>query len=115
MKYSAETRDIRIGLDRQGDVAVLSVADRGIGIARGDQQKIFDRFHRVAGGLVHDVRGSGLGLSIVDHVVRAHGGRVTVDSDPGRGSTFVVHLPLAVPAEAPGVARPAAGTGVARA
>ena len=115
MKYSAETRDIRIRLERQGDEAVLSVADRGIGIARGDQQKIFDRFHRLAGGLVHDVRGSGLGLSIVDHVVRAHGGRVTVDSDPGRGSTFVVHLPLAVPAEEPGVARPAAGTGVARA
>jgi len=115
VKFSKQRSVVTIRARVKGDVLVVTVIDRGIGIARGDQQKIFDRFHRVAGGLVHDVRGSGLGLSIVDHVVRAHGGRVTVDSDPGRGSTFVVHLPLAVPAEEPGVARPAAGTGVARA
>ncbi len=109
MKFSAETRDIRVRLDRGGREITLSVADRGVGIARGDQRKIFERFHRVATGLVHDVRGSGLGLSIVDHVVRSHGGRVTVDSEPGHGSIFTIHLPLAAPPAETEGPRPAAG------
>ena len=58
-----------------------------------EQEKIFDRFHRVSTGLVHEVRGSGLGLSIVRHIVQAHAGSVTVKSAPGRGSTFSVRLP----------------------
>ena len=73
----------------------IAVRDRGIGISRDEQQRIFERFHRVSTGLVHDVRGSGLGLSLVQHIVKAHGGRVTVDSKPGEGSTFTLHLPLA--------------------
>jgi signal transduction histidine kinase len=122
MKYSTDTRVIALRLDRADDGVVLSVADRGIGIASGDQRRIFERFHRVAGSLVHDIRGSGLGLSIVDHVVRAHGGRVTVDSEPGRGSTFAIHLPQARPVAGAGVTmdagavtgdRPATGAGPA--
>jgi signal transduction histidine kinase len=75
--------------------AHIAVSDRGIGIPRDEQQRIFERFHRVSTGLVHDVRGSGLGLSLVQHIMTAHGGRVTVDSRLGQGSTFTLHLPLA--------------------
>ena len=79
---------------REGGWVVISVTDHGIGIPRDEQQKIFDRFHRVGTGLVHDVKGSGLGLAIVRHIVEAHGGRVTVESRPGEGSTFSIHLPV---------------------
>jgi signal transduction histidine kinase len=94
VKYSGDARDIEVRLDRDGDFAVISVRDRGIGIARGEQRKIFERFHRVSTGLVHDVKGSGLGLSIVHHIVQAHRGRVAVESDPGAGSEFSVYLPV---------------------
>lgn len=102
VKYSADDRRIRVtvdlaaGADRHGagPWVRIAVADRGIGIERDEQARVFERFHRVANGLVHDVKGSGLGLALVDQVVRAHGGRVTVESELGRGSTFTVWLPL---------------------
>jgi signal transduction histidine kinase len=95
VKYSYETGDkeIRVGLRCDGDSIVVSVQDHGVGIPRDEQTKIFDRFHRVGTGLVHDVKGSGLGLSIVHHIVEAHDGRVTVESRVGEGSTFSMHLP----------------------
>ncbi len=95
IKYSNGGHRIGIGLSRRKDWVVLSVEDQGIGISRGEQTRIFDRFHRVGTGLVHDVKGTGLGLSIVQHVVRAHGGHVQVESSPGKGSTFSIHLPAA--------------------
>lgn len=94
VKYSGESKRIEVRLYRAKSEAVLEVEDKGIGIAPREQKKIFERFHRVGTGLVHDVKGSGLGLSIVHHVVRAHRGRVTVESEPGRGSTFAIRLPL---------------------
>jgi signal transduction histidine kinase len=93
VSYSGEARRIHVSIGRENGSIVVSVRDFGIGIPRDEQEKIFDRFHRVGTGLVHDVRGSGLGLSIVHHVAAAHGGRVTVESEPGRGSTFTIHLP----------------------
>lgn len=95
IKYSQDRKEIRVAIERQSASVVLSVQDFGIGIPRLEQEKIFDRFHRVSTGLVHDVRGSGLGLAIVRHIVDAHGGRVTVQSRRGAGSTFSIHLPLA--------------------
>jgi signal transduction histidine kinase len=94
VKYSPGPAPIRVSLRRDRGFLVLSVEDRGIGIARDEQQKIFDRFHRVGSSLVHDVKGSGLGLSIVHHIVQAHRGEVTVASEPGKGSTFSIRLPL---------------------
>jgi signal transduction histidine kinase len=118
VKYSGASREIAVRLAREGDEAVLSVTDRGIGIAREEQPRIFERFHRVSTGLVHDVKGSGLGLSIVHHIMQAHHGQVTVESEPGRGSTFALRMPfvrrggaLAGASEA-GLPRPGAGAAV---
>jgi signal transduction histidine kinase len=97
VKYSNGNKDITVSLRRQDESVVIAVTDRGIGIARDEQEKIFDRFHRVSTGLVHDVKGSGLGLAIVRHIVDAHGGRVTLESRPGEGSTFAIHLPVDAP------------------
>jgi signal transduction histidine kinase len=93
VKYSNGATEIDVKLSRRSHSVIISVADRGVGISRDEQKKIFDRFHRVGTGLVHDVKGSGLGLSIVTHIVKAHGGKVTVESEPGRGSSFKIHLP----------------------
>jgi signal transduction histidine kinase len=93
VKYSKEDRLVEIGAETGSRHVRIWVQDRGVGIAREEQDKIFDRFHRVGSSLVHDVRGNGLGLAIVRHVVRAHGGKVTVDSTLGQGSRFTIHLP----------------------
>ena len=78
---------------------MLWVQDFGIGISPDERERIFERFHRVGSSLVHDVKGFGIGLSIVSHVVHAHDGAVTVDSEPGAGSTFTIRLPLPPDAE----------------
>jgi signal transduction histidine kinase len=99
VKYSNGGREIHVTVRRptsdKGWV-VIAVRDQGVGIPRDEQEKIFDRFHRVSTGLVHDVKGSGLGLSIVRHIVEAHHGRVTVESRVGEGSTFSIWLPLEI-------------------
>ena len=73
---------------------VLTVADSGIGIPRGDLERIFERFYRVDQARSRDTGGTGLGLAIVRHVARAHGGEVTVESTEGQGSTFRLVLPV---------------------
>ena len=94
VKYSGSARRIEVELGRRDRHVTLSVRDFGVGISREEQKKVFDRFHRVGTGLVHDVKGSGLGLSIVNHVMQAHGGKVTLISEEGKGSKFTLHLPI---------------------
>jgi signal transduction histidine kinase len=94
IKYSNGGDLIKVKLERTDGEIRISVADRGIGIPKEEQQRIFERFHRVSTGLVHDVKGSGLGLALVQHIVQAHGGSVTVNSKVGEGSTFTIHLPI---------------------
>jgi signal transduction histidine kinase len=93
VKYSGSAREIVVRLEQEESSIRLTVTDHGIGIPREEQAKIFDKFYRVSTGLVHDVKGSGLGLALVKHIVEAHRGRVTVKSEPGRGSSFTIHLP----------------------
>jgi signal transduction histidine kinase len=97
LKYSDRERFLRVRLYETGGVIKLEVADHGIGIARSEQSKIFEKFYRTGDPLVHTTKGSGLGLSLVRHVAHAHGGEVSVDSTVGRGSTFTLSLPVAVP------------------
>ena len=98
VKYSNGDRWIGVELGHSGDQVTIAVSDHGIGIPRDELERIFERFHRVSTGLVHDVKGSGLGLPLVKHIVEAHGGSVTVRSEPGKGSTFTIHLPISGPA-----------------
>lgn len=94
IKYSLEERFIRLKLyHRDGDI-LLEVEDHGIGIDRGQQKRIFENFYRVSDPRVMNIRGSGLGLSLAKHIVEAHGGKITVDSQVGKGSMFTIHLPL---------------------
>lgn len=95
MKYSGQGRVVAMRLTRDGDHAVISVIDRGMGIPLAEQSKIFDKFYRITGADRERIPGTGLGLTLVDHIVTAHGGTVVVSSTPGEGSTFSVRLPFA--------------------
>ena len=106
LKYSPERKTIAVSVRREGDRVLVSVADRGIGIPKAEQKRIFEKFYRVESSLVHATKGSGLGLALVQHITEAHGGRVEVTSAPGEGSTFTLSLPVRGEA-APDEPRPA--------
>jgi signal transduction histidine kinase len=94
VKFSNGRKEIEVTVSTSADAMRIAVRDHGIGIHASEQKKIFEKFYRVGSGLVHDVKGSGLGLSIVQHVVKAHGGTVEVSSTPGAGTTFTIVLPF---------------------
>jgi signal transduction histidine kinase len=96
LKYSPSGAPVRLAASRQGDAVVVSVTDRGVGIAPEDLPRLFQRFHR--GRLTNRAEGLGLGLYIARTLIEAHGGRIWVDSSPGEGSTFSFTLPVAGPA-----------------
>jgi signal transduction histidine kinase len=97
IKYSGAERLVAIDARREGDRLALSVADRGVGIPPEEHGRIFEKFYRVGRSETQGRRGSGVGLALVRHVVEAHGGEVTVESVPGRGSRFTLLLPLGDP------------------
>ena len=94
LKYSQDRKFIGVNLYRDNGSVKLEVVDQGIGIPHDEHQKIFEKFYRVGDPLVHNTKGSGLGLSLVRHIVQAHGGQVSVDSTPGQGSKFTIALPV---------------------
>ncbi|HEX6716769.1 MAG TPA: HAMP domain-containing sensor histidine kinase [Pyrinomonadaceae bacterium] len=94
LKYSNNEKFLGVKLYRDQSVLKLEVSDRGIGIERHEQSRIFEKFYRTCDPLVHNTKGSGLGLSLVRHITQAHGGDVEVESTPGRGSKFTLSLPL---------------------
>lgn len=101
VKYSQDRKYIGVNLYRDNGSVKLEVVDHGIGIATHEQEKIFEKFYRVGDPLVHNTKGSGLGLALVRHIVQAHGGQVSVDSTPGEGSKFTISFPTnGRPAEA---------------
>jgi len=99
VKYSPEGGEIRLYASAVGDTVNIEVTDQGMGIDPSYQEAIFDRFFQVDGSTTRRVGGSGTGLYLLKHLVRAHGGTVSVESALGEGSTFTVHLPRNGPAE----------------
>ena len=95
VKYTPQGGAISLTLHRENNIAEIRVRDTGIGIGRDEQKKIFDRFYRVDKARSRAQGGVGLGLSIVEWTVHAHDGKITVESESGKGSTFIVRLPLA--------------------
>ena len=93
-KYSGRCRELCIILDRAGSDVRLQIADGGIGIEPSEQRRIFERFYRTPAA-ARETGGTGLGLALVRHFAESHGGDVTVESTPGRGSTFTLRLPAA--------------------
>jgi len=94
IKYNRPQGTVLVSARTEGPSAVVEVKDTGIGIAATEQQHIFDRFYRVDKSRSRSQGGSGLGLAIVRKIVEEHGGTVSVESNPGEGSTFRVALPL---------------------
>jgi signal transduction histidine kinase len=91
VKYSGENRELAVRLDAENGCVTFEVEDHGLGIAPAEQERIFKRFYRVSNG--SGKGGYGLGLFLVRHIMDAHGGRIEVDSEPGRGSRFRLMFP----------------------
>ncbi len=92
IKYSIEQAEVEIDAHRESETFVLSVRDKGIGIAKEKQAHVFDKFYRVPTGNQHNVKGYGLGLYYVKTMAERHNGTVKVESEPGKGSEFVIRI-----------------------
>ncbi|MEN8246899.1 MAG: ATP-binding protein [Thermodesulfobacteriota bacterium] len=93
VKYSNENRPVHVEATTENEAVIISIRDHGPGISKKHLPRLFERFYRVDKARSRDMGGTGLGLSIVKHIVNTHGGSITVDSTPGEGSTFTIHLP----------------------
>jgi two-component system phosphate regulon sensor histidine kinase PhoR len=94
IKYSINAPEIIVETKNIDKGIMLSVQDKGIGMSKSVQSKIFERFYRQNSGNIHDVKGFGLGLNYVRAIIDAHKGNVTVTSEPGKGSRFDIYLPF---------------------
>jgi two-component system heavy metal sensor histidine kinase CusS len=99
IRHTAEGGRVAVAIERQGaDAVCVRVTDTGIGIPAEEQERIFEPYHRVRAANGRGGAGAGLGLPLAREIARAHGGDLLVESEPGRGSTFRVRLPLDAPA-----------------
>jgi signal transduction histidine kinase len=92
VKYSGDSRVVSVGVDANGEVRIR-VRDEGFGIPAHELKRIFRKFSRGSAATEHGIKGTGIGLAMVKHIVDAHAGRIAVDSEPGRGTTFTLILP----------------------
>lgn len=93
IKYSEDGKHVGVGVSTSKSSVQISVADVGVGIPKDEQNRIFERFYRVDASRSRQTGGTGLGLSLVKHIVFSHGGEITLYSQPGVGSTFTISLP----------------------
>lgn len=94
VKYSADEPKINIFTENAGNYVVVKISDQGKGMSKSVQKKIFEQFYREPTGDIHDIKGHGLGLAYVKKIVEDHQGEITVESDKGTGSTFIIKIPL---------------------
>jgi signal transduction histidine kinase len=92
VKYSDEEKYILVKVRKDMTSALISVTDHGVGISKDELKKIFDKFYRVSTARTKETHGSGLGLTLSKHIIEAHGGTIEVESEVGKGSTFLVRL-----------------------
>ncbi|MFC2089046.1 sensor histidine kinase, partial [Calditrichota bacterium] len=88
IKYSNNDKKIFVSTGEENETVYVKIEDQGIGIKPENQKYIFDKFYRVSDGSTFSTKGSGLGLSLVQHIMDSHDGSVVVDSTPGKGSMF---------------------------
>jgi signal transduction histidine kinase len=101
VKFTPEGGSITVDAAQDGDDLVIRVTDTGVGIAAADREAVFDKFRQGANPLTREYQGTGLGLSIVRELCKLMGGDVSLESEPGRGSTFIVRVPYRVASRAP--------------
>jgi len=94
MKYSEDVKEVNISTGENNGYVYVEVKDKGVGISDENQKKVFDKFFRVTSGLVHNTKGTGLGLTLVKHIMDAHKGRIDLESRMWEGSTFRLMFPV---------------------
>jgi two-component system phosphate regulon sensor histidine kinase PhoR len=94
IKYSPDKPKIDIFTENVKDFLVVKIKDCGAGMSKVAQKRIFEKFYREHTGDLHNVKGHGLGLAYVKRIVEEHNGQITVESEKGKGSTFIIKLPL---------------------
>jgi two-component system phosphate regulon sensor histidine kinase PhoR len=94
IKYSPNVPEIEIFTENIKDMIIIKVKDKGLGMSKIAQKRIFEKFYREHTGDIHNVKGHGLGLAYVKRIVDDHNGQVYVESEKGKGSTFIIKLPL---------------------
>jgi two-component system phosphate regulon sensor histidine kinase PhoR len=93
-KYSPEAPEIKIKTRNEGNLYVIEITDKGMGMETHNKLKIFEKFFREETGNIHNVKGQGLGLSYVKKIIELHKGQIIVDSVKGKGSTFTIKIPM---------------------
>jgi signal transduction histidine kinase len=97
IKYSPTNPQLKVVTELTRNYFILVVSDKGLGMTKEEQKHIFERFYRVSSGNLHNIKGHGLGLSYAKGIIEAHGGRMEVESEKGKGSKFYIYLPLNTP------------------